>query len=137
MRTGRREMPSGELERKRDATGRGGAERGDEGARVTSEMDEDGKSGSGGVRWEGGNGGEGRGGEGYGDGCGGEDGDDGGAEVRRRRRRRRHDDSGEEPWPGQGVAAVVAAAAAATVGLLPRPSLSSHLRGRALLSFFK
>ena len=38
------------------------------------------------------------------------------------------------PWPGQGVAA---AAAAIAVGLLPRPSLSSHLRGRALLSFFK
>ena len=35
--------------------------------------------------------------------------------------------------PGQGVAAVVAAA----VGLLPRPSLSSDLRGRSLLSFFK
>ena len=33
-------------------------------------------------------------------------------------------------WPGQGVAA-------AAVGLLPRLSLSSHLRGRALLSFFK
>ena len=32
MRTGHREMPSGELERKQDATGRGGAERGDEGA---------------------------------------------------------------------------------------------------------
>ena len=54
----------------------------------------------------------------------------------------------EYPWPGQGMAAVVAAAAAAqmraaaataatAVGLLPRPSLSSHLRGRALLSFFK
>ena len=99
MRTGRREMPSGELERKRDATGKGGAERGDEGARVTSGMDEDGKSGSGGVRREGGNGGEGRGGAavvargggrwrmaGDGDGCGGEDGDDGGAAVRRRRR---------------------------------------------------
>ena len=53
------------------------------------------------------------------------------------------------PWPGQGVAAVVMAAAAAgarrrasaaaatTVGLLPRPSLSSYLRGRALFSFFK
>ena len=51
-------------------------------------------------------------------------------------------------WPGRGVAAVVAAAVAAArrraaaaattaVGLLPRPSLSSHLRGRALLSFFK
>ena len=49
------------------------------------------------------------------------------------------DDSGGEPWPGQGVAAVVtaAAAAAAAVGPLPRPSLSSHLRGRSLLSFFK
>ena len=36
-------------------------------------------------------------------------------------------------WPGQGVAAVVAAAA---VGLLPRPSVSSHSRWRRLLSFF-
>ena len=50
----------------------------------------------------------------------------------------------KSPWPWQGVPAVVAAAAArrraaatTTVGLLPRPSLSSHLRGRALLSFFK
>ena len=61
--------------------------------------------------------------------------------------RRRLEDGGvavtveKNPWPGQGVAAVVAAvvaaAAAASVGLLPRPSLSSHLRGRALLSFFK
>ena len=66
-----------------------------------------------------------------GDGDGG--GDDGGAAVLRRRRRRHRVDNGEEPWPGQGVAAVVAAA----VGLLPRPSLSSHLRGRSLLSFFK
>ena len=71
-------------------------------------------------------------------------GDDGGAAVWRRRRRRRLEDSGvamtaeKNPWPGQGVAAVVAAAAAAAaVGLLPRPSLSSHLRGRSLLSFFK
>ena len=41
-------------------------------------------------------------------------------------------------WPGQGVAGVIAtAAAAAAVGLLPWPSLSSHLRGRSLLSFFK
>ena len=69
----------------------------------------------------------------------------------RRRRRRRREDFGvamtmvKNPWPGQGVAAVVAAAAAArrraaaaaAVGLLPRPSLSSHLRGRSLLSFFK
>ena len=39
----------------------------------------------------------------------------------------------KNPWPGQGVAA----AATTTVGLLPRPSLSSHLRGRSLLSFFK
>ena len=45
-------------------------------------------------------------------------------------------------WPGQGVAAVVAAAArrraaaAAAVGLLPRPSVSSHSRWRRLLSFF-
>ena len=52
----------------------------------------------------------------------------------RRSGRQRRDDSGEEPWPGQGVAAVAAAAA---VGLLPQPSLSSHLRGRSLLSFFK
>ena len=69
--------------------------------------------------------------------------------------RRRLEDGGvammmvKNPWPGQGVAAVVAvavaarrraataAAAAAAVGLLPRPSLSSHLRGRSLLSFFK
>ena len=69
--------------------------------------------------------------------------------------RRRLEDSGvamtveKNQWPGQGVAAAVAAAAAAArrraaaaaattaVGLLPRPSLSSHLRGRALLSFFK
>ena len=53
----------------------------------------------------------------------------------------------KNPWPGQGLAAVVAAAAvavaarkraaAAAVGLLPRPSLSSHLRGRSLISFFK
>ena len=57
----------------------------------------------------------------------------GGPEGRRRRRR---DDSGEEPWPGQGVAAAAARRRAA-VGLLPRPSLSSHLRGRALISFFK
>ena len=34
-----------------------------------------------------------------------------------------------------GAAAVAAAEAA--VGLLPRSSLSSHLRGRMLLSFFK
>ena len=41
-------------------------------------------------------------------------------------------------WPGQGVAPVVAAAAAAAaaaVGLLPRPSVSSHSRWRRLLSF--
>ena len=37
---------------------------------------------------------------------------------------------------GTGRAAAVAAAEAA-VGLLPRSSLSSHLRGRGLLSFFK
>ena len=71
----------------------------------------------------------------------------GGGGLRRRRRRRLEDGGvaltvGKNPWPGQGVAAVVAAAAArrraaAAVGLLPRPSLSSHLRGRALLSFFK
>ena len=65
-------------------------------------------------------------------------------------RRRRLEDGGvamtmvKNPWPGQGVAAVVPVAAAAArrraaaaVGLLPRPSLSSHLRGRSLLSFFK
>ena len=71
----------------------------------------------------------------------GEGGGDGGAAVRRRRRRHR-EDGGEDPWPGQGVAAVVVAAAAArrrasaaaAVGLLPRPSLSSHLRGRSLIS---
>ena len=82
---------------------------------------------------------------GDGDGGGVGDGDDGGAAVRRRWRRRRLEDGGiamtvaKNPWPGQGVAAVVAATAAAamTVGLLPRPSLSSHLRGRSLLSFFK
>ena len=37
-------------------------------------------------------------------------------------------------WLGQGVAAV-AAAAAMTVGLLPRPSVSSHSRGRRLFFF--
>ena len=55
------------------------------------------------------------------------------------RRRRLEQQQKVSTWPGQGVAAVVAAAAAAAttaVGLLPRPSLSSHLRGRALLSFF-
>ena len=36
-------------------------------------------------------------------------------------------------WPGQGVAKVVAAAMA--VGLLPRPSVSSHSRGKRLLLF--
>ena len=65
---------------------------------------------------------------------GGDGGDDGGAAVRRQRRL---GDGGivvmtvKYPWPGQGVAA------AAAVGLLPRLSLSSHLTGRALLSFFK
>ena len=64
---------------------------------------------------------------------------DGGAAVRRQRRRWIEDGGVAMTmvkylWPGQGVAAVVAAAA---VGLLPRPFLSSHLRGRALLSFFK
>ena len=44
---------------------------------------------------------------------------------------------GKNPWPGQGVAAARRRAAAAAVGLIPRPSLSSHLRGRSLLSFFK
>ena len=58
-------------------------------------------------------------------------------------RRQRLEDGGvlmiveKNPWPGQGVVAVVAAAAATAVGLLPRPSLSSHLRGISLLSFFK
>ena len=96
---------------------------------------------------------------GGGDGGEGGDGDDGGAAVRWRRQRRRRwlEDGGVamtvemNQWPGQGVAAVVAAVAvvarrcaaaaarrrAAAVRLLPRPSLSSHLRGRALLSFFK
>ena len=65
----------------------------------------------------------------------------GGGDGGLRRRRRLEDCSvamiaEKNPWSGQGVAAVVAAAAAA-VGLLPRPSLSSHLRGRSLLSFFK
>ena len=46
-------------------------------------------------------------------------GDGGGAAIRRQRRPE------------------AAAAVAAAVGLLPRPSLSSHLRGRSLLSFFK
>ena len=70
---------------------------------------------------------------------GGAGGEDGGTAVQWRRRRL--EDGGvartakKNPWPGQGVAAVVAAATA--VGLLPRPSLSSHLRGRELLSFFK
>ena len=76
-------------------------------------------------------------------------GGDGGTAIRRRgwRRwpeaaaaaggRRRRNDRGEEPWPGQGVTAARRRAAVAAVGLLPRPSLSSHLRGRALLSFFK
>ena len=91
-----------------------------------------------------------------GDGGGDGGGDDGGAAIRRRRRRqrRRLEDSGvamiveKNQWPGQGVAAAVAAAAArrraaaaaaatTAIGLLPRPSLSSHLRGRTLLSFFK
>ena len=86
-----------------------------------------------------------------GEGGGAAEEEDGGAAVQRRRL----GDGGvavtmvKYPWPGQGVAVVVAAAAAAVrrraaaaaaamaVGLLPRPSLSSHLRGRALLSFFK
>ena len=75
--------------------------------------------------------------------------EDGGTAVQwRRRRQRRLEDSGvamtveKNPWPGQGVAAVVAAAAArmhaaAAVGLLPWSSLSNHLRGSSLLSFFK
>ena len=45
--------------------------------------------------------------------------------------------TGKYSWPGQGVAAVVAAAAAMAVGLLPRPSVSSHSRWRNLLSFLK
>ena len=40
-------------------------------------------------------------------------------------------------WPGQGVATVAAAATATTVGLLPRPSVSSHSRGKKLLSFLR
>ena len=74
---------------------------------------------------------------------GGTGGEDGGIAVQRRRRRWLEDCSiamtaGKNPWPGQGVAAVAARRrAAAAVGLLPRPSLSSHMRGRALLSFFK
>ena len=60
-------------------------------------------------------------------------GDDGGTAVRRRRR--------SEAAATVVVAAATAArrhaAAAAAVGPLPRPSLSSHLRGRSLLSFFK
>ena len=51
----------------------------------------------------------------------------------------------KNPWPGQGVVMVVVAAApqrraaatATTVGLLPRPSVSSHLRWRRLTSFLK
>ena len=81
----------------------------------------------------------GEGGGGGGDGGG----DDGGTAVRRRRRRLKDGGSAMRvemnQWPGQGVAAVAAAQrrAAAAVELLPRPSLSSHLRGRALFSFFK
>ena len=52
----------------------------------------------------------------------------------------------KHPWPWQGVAAIVAAAAAAgrrraaaatatVVGLLTRPSVSSHSRWRRLISF--
>ena len=51
----------------------------------------------------------------------------------------------KNPWPGQGVAAVIAVAAAVAqrravaaataVGLLPRPSVSSHSRWRRFLSF--
>ena len=55
-------------------------------------------------------------------------------------RRRRLGDRGVavmvSSWPGRGVAAVVAAAAVA-VGLLPRPSVSSHLRWRKLFFFLK
>ena len=66
----------------------------------------------------------------------------GGSGGLRRRRRRRLEDGGVamtvEKNRGRGKEwRVVAAAAAAAVGLLPRPSLSSHLRGRSLLSFFK
>ena len=87
-------------------------------------------------------------------------GEDGGATVRRRRQRRLEDDIvvmtvEKNLWRGQRVAVVVAAAAArmraaaaaarmraavavaTAVGLHPRPSLSNHLRGRSLLSFFK
>ena len=74
-------------------------------------------------------------------------GGDGGATVQRRRRRRLEDGGvamtvekncgwGKE-WHTVVVAAAVARRRAAAVGLLPRPSLSSHLRGRSLLSFFK
>ena len=68
---------------------------------------------------------------------------DGGAAVRRRRWQLEDDGVAmtveKNLWPGQGVAAVIAAAAAAAtvVGPLPQPSLSSHLRGSSLLSFFK
>ena len=73
-----------------------------------------------------------------GDGVGG----DGGAAVQRRRWLVNGGvtvTTVKYPCPGQVMAAVVAAAseAAMTVGLLPQPSLSSHLRGRALFSFFQ
>ena len=57
------------------------------------------------------------------------------AAAQERRQRRRNGGGGTmvSSWLGQRVEAVVAAA----VGLLPRPSLSNHLRGRALFSFFK
>ena len=63
----------------------------------------------------------------------------------RRRWRLNGSDGGENniPWSGQEEAAVSAAIAttardrAAVVGLLPRSSLSSHLKGSSLLSFFK
>ena len=50
-------------------------------------------------------------------------------------RRHREEATEKNSWPGQGVAAVVAAAAATAVGLLPWPSVSSHLRWRRLPYF--
>ena len=44
---------------------------------------------------------------------------------------------GETAASTAAAAAAAAAAAEAAVGLLPRSSLSSHLRGSSLLSFFK
>ena len=96
---------------------------------------------------------EGRGEMGQDDGDGGSGGEGGGgAAIWRRRRRRpeaaaaaggRHDDNprtkqGEAAASAAGTAAARRGAAAeAAVGLPPCSSLSSHLRGRLLLSFFK